>query len=221
MSLTLRSQAFPTRHHCFVFFFLMIRRPPRSTLFPYTTLFRSGLNARSISTPLSRERLLGDCPGLSWRMGDRLFVMLLPLVGGRACPGVESCVLPARVRAPDGSQVFHRMQGKCSRRLWRACFGISLVGTWGVTSAVRFPKLSQASRQRHRNAGAVTGPLSIEPGDTPCPVSPPAVVQGPLRSLPCSRPSAAQHLQPSRKSPCASSCPLRQAVERTDRKSVV
>src|SRR3712207_7342182 len=26
----------------FIFFFLMIRRPPRSTLFPYTTLFRSG-----------------------------------------------------------------------------------------------------------------------------------------------------------------------------------
>src|SRR5215208_7950414 len=27
--------------HLFIFFFLMIRRPPRSTLFPYTTLFRS------------------------------------------------------------------------------------------------------------------------------------------------------------------------------------
>src|SRR5436190_22955369 len=26
---------------CFYFFFLLIRRPPRSTLFPYTTLFRS------------------------------------------------------------------------------------------------------------------------------------------------------------------------------------
>src|SRR3712207_9340254 len=26
---------------CVPFFFLMIRRPPRSTLFPYTTLFRS------------------------------------------------------------------------------------------------------------------------------------------------------------------------------------
>src|SRR5438093_5436416 len=26
---------------CFFIFFLMIRRPPRSTLFPYTTLFRS------------------------------------------------------------------------------------------------------------------------------------------------------------------------------------
>src|SRR5256885_8772532 len=29
----------------FFFFFLMIRRPPRSTLFPYTTLFRSGKGA--------------------------------------------------------------------------------------------------------------------------------------------------------------------------------
>src|SRR5256712_6237078 len=32
------------------FFFLMIRRPPRSTLFPYTTLFRSGLE-QVIVTP--------------------------------------------------------------------------------------------------------------------------------------------------------------------------
>src|SRR2546422_7843195 len=29
------------------FFFLMIRRPPRSTLFPYTTLFRSSSRRRS------------------------------------------------------------------------------------------------------------------------------------------------------------------------------
>src|SRR5256885_11305194 len=28
-------------HPSYFFFFLMIRRPPRSTLFPYTTLFRS------------------------------------------------------------------------------------------------------------------------------------------------------------------------------------
>src|SRR2546425_8242591 len=31
--------------HDTIFFFLMIRRPPRSTLFPYTTLFRSGWSA--------------------------------------------------------------------------------------------------------------------------------------------------------------------------------
>src|SRR3712207_8736110 len=30
-----------TTHYDLMFFFLMIRRPPRSTLFPYTTLFRS------------------------------------------------------------------------------------------------------------------------------------------------------------------------------------
>src|SRR5471030_3446049 len=30
-----------------LFFFLMIRRPPRSTLFPYTTLFRSPLGSSS------------------------------------------------------------------------------------------------------------------------------------------------------------------------------
>src|SRR5258708_11147186 len=33
----------------FLFFFLMIRRPPRSTLFPYTTLFRSTNEATGIS----------------------------------------------------------------------------------------------------------------------------------------------------------------------------
>src|SRR4051812_49929644 len=32
----------------FSFFFLMIRRPPRSTLFPYTTLFRSVAIARAL-----------------------------------------------------------------------------------------------------------------------------------------------------------------------------
>src|SRR5688572_32546790 len=33
----------PARVSGSLFFFLMIRRPPRSTLFPYTTLFRSEL----------------------------------------------------------------------------------------------------------------------------------------------------------------------------------
>src|SRR3712207_8096384 len=47
-----------------VFFFLMIRRPPRSTLFPYTTLFRS-CNGRIYFVPsctligLEQARQLG------------------------------------------------------------------------------------------------------------------------------------------------------------------
>src|SRR3712207_7120476 len=36
-----------------VFFFLMIRRPPRSTLFPYTTLFRSRRHMVEISWSLA------------------------------------------------------------------------------------------------------------------------------------------------------------------------
>src|SRR2546430_9322183 len=41
----------------FVFFFLMIRRPPRSTLFPYTTLFRSNSPNNPTGGVLSREAI--------------------------------------------------------------------------------------------------------------------------------------------------------------------
>src|SRR5690348_18354033 len=41
---------------CFDFFFLMIRRPPRSTLFPYTTLFRSWLREICTSFRLQARR---------------------------------------------------------------------------------------------------------------------------------------------------------------------
>src|SRR5574339_132176 len=47
-----------------VFFFLMIRRPPRSTLFPYTTLFRS----RSIK---AKSRPRADCKFLHQLFADR------------------------------------------------------------------------------------------------------------------------------------------------------
>src|SRR3712207_9008643 len=40
------------------FFFLMIRRPPRSTLFPYTTLFRSSLPQRPPWHPFTVDRHL-------------------------------------------------------------------------------------------------------------------------------------------------------------------
>src|SRR2546428_8633942 len=43
----------------FVFFFLMIRRPPRSTLFPYTTLFRSTHQRSSCFHSGQRSRRCG------------------------------------------------------------------------------------------------------------------------------------------------------------------
>src|SRR5690625_3398364 len=42
----------------FIFFFLMLRRPPRSTLFPYTTLFRS--LPRTATGPSVREMIIGS-----------------------------------------------------------------------------------------------------------------------------------------------------------------
>src|SRR5256885_11375293 len=49
-----------------IFFFLMIRRPPRSTLFPYTTLFRS---ARISAHAISRSQTHGG-PGHETHDGD-------------------------------------------------------------------------------------------------------------------------------------------------------
>src|SRR3712207_7658846 len=54
-----------------MFFFLMIRRPPRSTLFPYTTLFRS--------RPLGEQRLQLLLP-----LGEGLLGRQQGLGGGRA-----------------------------------------------------------------------------------------------------------------------------------------
>src|SRR5260370_9774177 len=56
----------------FRFFFLMIRRPPRSTLFPYTPLFRSFESRASASsaTPaggICIQYSIRDFPPLEWR----------------------------------------------------------------------------------------------------------------------------------------------------------
>src|SRR2546425_9267840 len=49
-----------------LFFFLMIRRPPRSTLFPYTTLFRSSMVDASLrATILDSLRQLNRDYGMS------------------------------------------------------------------------------------------------------------------------------------------------------------
>src|SRR5437870_6360963 len=60
--------------HSLSFFFLMTRRPPRSTLFPYTTLFRSRTSgsttrragrASACSAPMAVWRRRSSAPGTS------------------------------------------------------------------------------------------------------------------------------------------------------------
>src|SRR5256886_14619372 len=61
------------------FFFLMIRRPPRSTLFPYTTLFRS-ISSRTGSSRLRRGPLTCEAhDGAVLRCGNPVLVPLDPL----------------------------------------------------------------------------------------------------------------------------------------------
>src|SRR3712207_8646128 len=67
-----------------VCFFLMIRRPPRSTLFPYTTLFRSEV---SFALPLT-----GDSPYPECRVDDAPFKKCegLPYVIAPMAPGAHT-----------------------------------------------------------------------------------------------------------------------------------
>src|SRR2546427_402308 len=98
----------------FFFFFLMIRRPPRSTLFPYTTLFRSPLltyrhararpgrddegdQRRSARCMLART---SDIVGRGQRVAAQFFLLEqagqgLALVGGKLQnpPGVQGTVV--------------------------------------------------------------------------------------------------------------------------------
>src|SRR3712207_8232371 len=71
-----------------LFFFLMIRRPPRSTLFPYTTLFRSEDVVRRVDRDVAVLPALGEqaagvpAPGLHGVVADAGE----PFVGDRPAP---------------------------------------------------------------------------------------------------------------------------------------
>src|SRR5438309_10104326 len=106
------------------FFFLMIRRPPRSTLFPYTTLFRS--RTLTLIAKAKEWNLAGPClelahaigaelglpvnidgvisgiisdMGISWHYGRAFFI--IPRVVGLAAHAVEETTRERPFRAID------------------------------------------------------------------------------------------------------------------------
>src|SRR5216683_7549577 len=107
---------FTTPQH---FFFLMIRRPPRSTLFPYTTLFRSH-RARSqrLDGPSVSGQVRPPFPSSPWGKqrpmtvtrdrwpsgapGRTFYLSVLPLVVGgllgAASPGVAQVPSPSQAQ---------------------------------------------------------------------------------------------------------------------------
>src|SRR2546430_12400931 len=89
------------------FFFLMIRRPPRSTLFPYTTLFRS---LRPLVHEARPRRLT---PG-SHTLALGSHTLVLPQTRSAAGPsrpiGLPRAALPER----DDEQLLHSVPPGCS-----------------------------------------------------------------------------------------------------------
>src|SRR3712207_7023171 len=81
-----------------LFFFLMIRRPPRSTLFPYTTLFRSG----------------GGLAFLGMYGNSSLFYSLLKLLGVEL---LDVRVAAAEQRTKQDRREHHQHKDRKSTRL--------------------------------------------------------------------------------------------------------
>src|SRR6266496_6475184 len=98
----------------FTFFFLMIRRPPRSTLFPYTTLFRSELRL------CRRVRFALQLPWLALR---RRWALPRPALRGHG-PSRSS----AQGRDPH--------QGLFGRRIGWAPMGLSRAGAGAAGSGL-------------------------------------------------------------------------------------
>src|SRR5205814_9488585 len=93
------------RLHCDLsFFFLLIRRPPRSTLFPYTTLFRSREREGALLSQFLRAASAADFPALlcGSRGGDHCF----------AVANLDPCVCISASSRRPGMAV--ALRGECS-----------------------------------------------------------------------------------------------------------
>src|SRR2546430_16431694 len=98
-----------------LFFFLMIRRPPRSTLFPYTTLFRSHVIADRIpraSCFVCRD--VGDALTLARWIGERV---------GEMCEWLRSADLPELSRHAVLREAKAHVVGPMCHVLWRFTTG--------------------------------------------------------------------------------------------------
>src|SRR2546430_11924590 len=114
----------------------MIRRPPRSTLFPYTTLFRSTIRVRAGSAAAEGDSLMG-------RVTDTT---------GAALAGVRVSVVGTRfgvVTGPDGRYVIPDVPPGTYRVQARLIgYGVAEVGslvlTAGQTATADFRLVPQA-----------------------------------------------------------------------------
>src|SRR5437764_3695355 len=91
-----------------IFFFLMIRRPPRSTLFPYTTLFRSGKSVWGLGwwrdAVASTKKRVATASGHNWRSEEHTSELQSPMyLVCRLLLEKKKNKLGHHRRQPDGS----------------------------------------------------------------------------------------------------------------------
>src|SRR3712207_7476579 len=91
---------------CYQLFFLMIRRPPRSTLFPYTTLFRSA----------QVDQRLGDELGIP-QFAEVPQALLEPGTGSRRVAAVEQ----GRAPGAEGGQRSEEHTSELQSRQYLVC----------------------------------------------------------------------------------------------------
>src|SRR2546422_8142561 len=106
----------------FYFFFLMIRRPPRSTLFPYTTLFRSeernpGRGCAGARPPCARAWLANFrlYPGELWQCLGGFFQ------SGEHSDTHGSATLTGAMRPIRGTMQFYSFATLACGRWLRSC----------------------------------------------------------------------------------------------------
>src|ERR1039458_251812 len=93
------------------FFFLMIRRPPRSTLFPYTTLFRSGT--------LSPDHRTWEDWQVNWRYQPNAHIQCALGNSSRIGPEKRPSVLQTAISRVVASIDRKYLGAGCERKAWR------------------------------------------------------------------------------------------------------
>src|SRR3712207_6756012 len=108
-------------------FCLMIRLPPRSTLFPYTTLFRSERTGRLFPLVLaSAVGLTAACAGLGWALAALTGIDGLTAYLATAPGGIDSVAVMALGSGADAPMVLAMQM----LRLFAVVLAGAILGRW-------------------------------------------------------------------------------------------
>src|SRR5256885_10777436 len=135
----------------------MIRRPPRSTLFPYTTLFRSPMGAVTVTIGAEHPALAGHFPGAPILPGVLLLdEMLRAVEQERSCAGIRWRIGAAKfvkpVRPGDTLTLEHEPLPNGS-----IAFHIASAGQ-AVAHGVLVPAIAPTEAREARGAAVPAGP---------------------------------------------------------------